>query len=866
MRRIVALLLVTVLFLAVFVGGISAKVSAESLYIRKIVSVVYDDSGSMFGDKWAYANYAMQTFCGMLNSEDQLYITYMSHSLAGYPPAQVDLSAGGIQASVDAIRNHTDNSSTPYQAVEKAFDKLKSVQDSNPNTQYWLVVITDGTFDTGESVNQLNQNFTSYAQETMPNGTAPQITFLAIGDKVRSPEQNEALGIYTEKADTASGIISAMARMADRISGRTRLSQSDIRQVDDYTVSVSSAIPLLNIAVLSQRTSAVIQNASHSDGTAIPLSRQAALSYPRYDDLEGGAFLLGDSQKVIGAGTYQIRFDEPVRASDLVVLFEPALEMRMQVQVNGKELKNHYDLANVSEGDQLSASCKIYEMGTDREVSPDLLPPNTRFEITLKEEGQVVAESAGKDMALQPYTLKRVENQLTATVYIPGFNPITYQTKFTPQEYVPKIEYTMTAGFGSEQQSVKLDQIASNQDLQVVFTLYADGVAMTDPNAVSALMPQITVSPEGNSGITEVAPDGTIVFTPNAASTTATAAGYFDVTVTCNLEDVSASQTYRVLLAEYEVIPVSATTAVEKHQFYGNQTAVSFYITKDGVRLDKQAVGSQFTITLSDGHEALLTAVSVAEDGTITCLPYLLEEHKLTFWSWWTNWSYYFGLEGSDLEVTLSHGYGTATAVLPVKEAPLGYRVWNVYTPLVLELLLLAAIIAYIVRYITKPKFAPNAALYVGDIAYNRRQPGTHRMSLVMVPLRQYNRFVNLWNPFKELTVSVNGIQVTAMKGNRIRCGMTGDTWYSSNVQSKDRSVIIRTPKDIVNICAERNDVTIREIMARDAMQEQSHVVTQDDSIYYFIQVDESHQAIPGQGARRIILSATTFCYSTVQQ
>ena len=47
------------------------SVSAESFYIRKIVSVVYDDSGSMEGDKWAYANYAMQAFCGMLNSEDQ---------------------------------------------------------------------------------------------------------------------------------------------------------------------------------------------------------------------------------------------------------------------------------------------------------------------------------------------------------------------------------------------------------------------------------------------------------------------------------------------------------------------------------------------------------------------------------------------------------------------------------------------------------------------------------------------------------------------------------------------------------------------------------------------------------------------------
>ena len=75
MKKIISVIFILTIILNMALG-LSLSASAESLYIRKIVSVVYDDSGSMEGDKWANANYAMQTFCGMLNSEDQLYITY----------------------------------------------------------------------------------------------------------------------------------------------------------------------------------------------------------------------------------------------------------------------------------------------------------------------------------------------------------------------------------------------------------------------------------------------------------------------------------------------------------------------------------------------------------------------------------------------------------------------------------------------------------------------------------------------------------------------------------------------------------------------------------------------------------------------
>lgn len=50
MKRVLSALLAFVLISSVLLCTL-ITVSAESLYIRKIVSVVYDDSGGMDGDK-----------------------------------------------------------------------------------------------------------------------------------------------------------------------------------------------------------------------------------------------------------------------------------------------------------------------------------------------------------------------------------------------------------------------------------------------------------------------------------------------------------------------------------------------------------------------------------------------------------------------------------------------------------------------------------------------------------------------------------------------------------------------------------------------------------------------------------------------
>ncbi len=872
MKKLLSVLL-TALLVSSMILSLAVGVSAESLYIRKIVSVVYDDSGSMSGNKWAYANYAMQAFCGMLNSEDQLFITYMHDSQSNwfYDPEQIDLSASGIQSSVDSIRNHTDSGSTPYGAVEIAYEKLKSVQDSNPNTQYWLVVITDGEFDEfggmtfSAASDKLTDNFTDYTKAVMPNGTHPQVTFLGIGG-VAAPHNDPTKGIYTYSASDANGIIGAMSDMADRISGRTRLKDGDIKQLDDKTIQVSSSIPLLNIAVLAQKSQAKITKAVYSNESNIPISRNVSLHYPGYSDLVGGAYLIGDSQSPIGAGTYNITFDRPVSLEDVVILFEPALEMRMTITVNGKQIADYSELDNTMEGDEISVSCKIYEMGTNNEVPPDLLPPGTKYEIIIEENGTVVKNAVGEDMQLSAYTLKNVDTELTAAVTISGFNPISYTTKFTPVEYVPKIVYTIESDFGGDVKSIKLDDIGMNKDLSICFTVLADGVPITDPAAVKALNPAISISPDGNDGMITYSNDGKIVFTPNAGREPSQDVGSYDVDVTCTIDDgTSAKATYTVLLADYQVIPSNATQSVKKTELYDNQVGVSFYITKDGVKLDKAAVEKHISVLLSGEYAEYPYHIAVSPDGTISVTPYTEEAYVLDFWHWLGNWAYYWGLPSDDITVTLDHAFGSANATIDIVEEDLMYQLLNVWLPLFLETAALVTFLTWLIMVITKPRYLAGSMLYIGVIRYNKDN-GTHYITeFSPVDLKKFNKIKrgNGRLKFKPTADVVNaGIQIQADRSGRIIC-KESFPWFKSRLEPVDTDEPLRTPAAIAAYIERHRRLEVAEFTTGTKVDKEfeSVLTPANPRMLKYIVIPSADNGIGVIDDRRVIRSGKIFIY-----
>ena len=413
---------------------------------------------------------------------------------------------------------------------------------------------------------------------------------------------------------------------------------------------------------------------------------------------------------------------------------------------------------------------------------------------------------------------------------------------------------------------LKYDDVPTNSDVKLRFTVSADGIVMTNPEEVKALAPKIEISLDGNSGDVNIESDGTITYTPKETPSVSSNADNVNVKVTCTISDgTSATESYTILMADYAVIANQNDVSIRKNEFYGNEKGVSFYITKDGVKLDKSQVENGTAVSVNEEYRHLQLDVQVDDDGTIHCIPKDENEREYNFLIWWGNWLYYFGLESADMTVTLSHDYGTAQAKINVIGADTSYIILWVAAPLATEIILLALATAYIIRYITKPRFSQKAVLYVGTITFSDTGLGAHLMTLKKHKLRQYNRFGNLWNPFKPLTVSVGSISVSAEKNNRIRCNETFPWFMTSELQSDYIDGDIDHPEKIcekIKSLAE-NYIEVREIEPANIRGEGDNTIKMNSQVYYCVKA----QAEYGEGefakeARRIN-SSKIICYTS---
>jgi hypothetical protein len=120
--------------------------ASDSEVRKKIVSVVYDDSGSMIWEnKYSYSDYALQIFTASLGKEDKLNVVRMSNY---YNNNEIDLSNQSIrQKHIDEIRGYQHNAGTPFGTIDTARDWLiKETTHYKDEADYWFVVITDGEF------------------------------------------------------------------------------------------------------------------------------------------------------------------------------------------------------------------------------------------------------------------------------------------------------------------------------------------------------------------------------------------------------------------------------------------------------------------------------------------------------------------------------------------------------------------------------------------------------------------------------------------------------------------------------------------------------------------------------------------------
>lgn len=342
--------------------------------IKRVVSIVYDDSGSMDkNDNWAYASYSLQNLLALLSNNDEVNVVRMSSPSENYT----------LSLSTDANRNKSIKqveqwkaigNYTPFQAVDTAVKWLKDKNtqyENNDLVEYWLIVITDGEFQ-GE-----NSNIPGYLSKIKDDmlGSKIETIFIGISDTLPGStfdKWSKNSGNYAAKAGDKDGIVRSMAKVAALVTGRGDGNDAGILVNIDSTgktITVKSELPLRNIVVFEQNQSVNVVSMD-ANGTKIDDIKSFSTKNPGYSNITGKIIHGSRADDIIPAGAITINFASPVDITDnnLKVFFDAAVEIKMiPLNSSGLELSED-DKLNLTEGQVIPFEAKAYSSDKNKEI------------------------------------------------------------------------------------------------------------------------------------------------------------------------------------------------------------------------------------------------------------------------------------------------------------------------------------------------------------------------------------------------------------------------------------------------------------------------------------------------------------------
>ncbi len=276
MKKLISKLLVFVMLitLAVPAGLISQAAEVQKSGARAIY-VVFDNSGSMYGPgnmAWSQATYAMEVFAAMMNYDngDQMKIFPMHDVTTDGTGATSSITVSSISDIAQIHNMYTPQPlGTPYTQVNTAANELAALLDSGGAAEGWLVVLTDGDFDSDLPATNLQSDLEQKA-EMRDN---MYVQYLAMGSDIKTvADAKEEIGLYSQKVENSSQVINELAVISNRIFER-----------NEYTSlkndgSLSFDIPLSRLIVFAQGSDVSINSLKNKEGSEINLESNYEVS------------------------------------------------------------------------------------------------------------------------------------------------------------------------------------------------------------------------------------------------------------------------------------------------------------------------------------------------------------------------------------------------------------------------------------------------------------------------------------------------------------------------------------------------------------------------------------------------------------
>lgn len=413
-KRIICGLLAILLIFGCF-GANSSLVSGKDITTseastakegKKFISVVYDDSHSMIrSGNWAYCNYAFQLFASLCEDVDDFFVTYMSNSLVS---DNLFYNQESMQGVVDKIRNNIGMiASTPITSVETAFNKLCSIESSDVNDEYWLVIMSDGVFNAGETESgetDMNACLDEYSKVMMPNNTNVHTIYLSIGNEAVTPNNNEDKQIFVECATNSEEIVEALVDISKIIFGYIEISNVNFAEyhlTSDTEMEFSSKINLSKVIVINHKSSAVVADVTRDTGQSLLHSSSVSLHYPVRENIQEDTTLIGSensikSDSVIATGSYIFTFSQQVSQDSVLVLVKPDVELVIELYHAEDDTPITQEDA-ILQSDKLNIKLKLIEKSTGRELKAEEISNHYVFSLTTLNDSAVL-EEGGKEL------------------------------------------------------------------------------------------------------------------------------------------------------------------------------------------------------------------------------------------------------------------------------------------------------------------------------------------------------------------------------------------------------------------------------------------------------------------------------------
>lgn len=346
---------------------------------RRVVHVVYDDSGSMIQsggqnvDTWCQAKYAMEVFAALLGENDTLDIYDMSDFQGGTGAGpRLELNgADGQAANVAKVHGMvTEAGNTPFDSVRKAYQDLTE----ETADEKWLVVLTDGAF---QGVSDIDAFFAQKAGDI-------QVMFLGMGAEADTITAHPDQGIYCESAASSKQILEKITGIC------TRIFNSDRLEVNVAAKTIDFDVPMSELVVFAQGANVSINGITDANGktyaassapVTVQYSQQAATNYTDFlvdENLKGSILTYKDD---FPAGSYTL---DVSGADTIEVYYKPNVEIAAYLtDASGQEVTQMSDL----KAGEYTITFGFVKAGTTEKVNESSLLGEVTYTATVTNNG-----------------------------------------------------------------------------------------------------------------------------------------------------------------------------------------------------------------------------------------------------------------------------------------------------------------------------------------------------------------------------------------------------------------------------------------------------------------------------------------------